>query len=96
MGSLHALILARLIEVLNPYAFVTKDEVNDALAAVALYTIPLIVGMMILSCLQSYLITAATAQLEFSLRTKLFNAIIGHDLASFESNPDIKGLPGQI
>ena len=83
IGATHAIIIGRLIALLNPYT--VETDLSDEFSEVVSYAIPLIIIMMVLGYLQSYLMKSSTACLEFSMRSLFFRSLLRQEVEFFSA-----------
>ena len=78
LGTIHAVILAKLIEALNPYSAVNNGDDFDPMQNITdiSYLLAFVLGMLLCSFMQAHLMKKAVARLVHSLSTQCFNSLL--------------------
>ena len=86
LGTIHAVILAKLIEALNPYIAVDDDGDFDSMQNITdiSYLLAFVLAMLICSFMQAHLMKKAVVRLVRSLSTQCFNSLLTQETAYFE------------
>ena len=97
LGTIHAVVLAKLIEALSPYNAMDNGDDSDHMQNITdiSYLLAFVLAMLLCSFMQAHLMKKAVARLVHSLSTQCFNSLLTLETAYFESF-DPESLHDQI